>query len=82
MDWIEARPAADCVFISDGEARPSETARRWRSFREETGARLMYVAVARGYGAIEELADQVFGVGDLIGDEADAVAREAGRWMR
>ncbi|MGC9025696.1 MAG: vWA domain-containing protein [Chloroflexia bacterium] len=83
MDWIGPRPEADCVFISDGEARPSEeTAAAWKRFAQETGARLLYVPVATGYGAMEKLADRVLPASELIESEADRVAREVGRWMK
>ena len=79
MDWIASREGADLVFISDGEAAPfPKTVERWEAFRKETGARLFYVAVARGYGEMERIADRVIRVTEL--DES--VAEEVGAWMR
>jgi uncharacterized protein with von Willebrand factor type A (vWA) domain len=79
MEWIRGRPMADLLFISDGEARPSErAASEWRRFREATGARLLYVPVARGYGAMEALADRVFPVSELLPEDGEELARRLG----
>lgn len=57
---------ADVVFSSDGEGTVSDAiAREWAQFTSETGARLMYVPVARGYGSIEKIADKVIHVSDI-----------------
>jgi uncharacterized protein with von Willebrand factor type A (vWA) domain len=79
MAWIRGRPMADLLFISDGEARPSErAAAEWRRFREATGARLLYIPVARGYGAMEALADRVFPVSELLPEDGEELARRLG----
>ncbi len=73
---------ADALFISDGEARVAdEVARAWRAFREATGARLLYVPVARGYGSIEALADQVIPLAELDEKAGEGLARQVAVWL-
>lgn len=82
-EWIAGRRNADAVLISDGEAIPSDDAqKKWQEFREETGARLLYIPVARGYGQIEALADRVVPVDELNDETADSITWEVSRWMR
>lgn len=69
--------AADILFVSDGEAIVSpETAEKWTAYKERTGSRLFYVAVGRGYGSIEQLADRVFSVDELAAESADNLTRQ------
>jgi uncharacterized protein with von Willebrand factor type A (vWA) domain len=82
-EWIRGREGADLIFVSDGEAVPPEdAAREWIRLREETGARLLFVAVARGYGGLDRLADRVISVRELLPETAEGAAAEIGRWMR
>ena len=46
--------------------------------REATGARLLYIPVARGYGAMEALADRVFPVSELLPEDGEELARRLG----
>lgn len=79
MEWVGNRTGADILFISDGEARPSqEVAEKWRAFRKQHGARLLYVPVARGYGDMEKLADRVFPASELLPETGESIAREIG----
>lgn len=79
----EAGKAADLLFISDGEARVSpQVAEFWNLFRQQTGSRLYYVAVARGgYGSIEALADQVVSVADLDQGTGDTISKNVATWL-
>lgn len=71
---------ADAVLSSDGEAAVStEVAAKWKAFAQATGARLLYVPVAEGYGSLEKLADRVLPVEDTMDDETMKVAST---WMR
>jgi uncharacterized protein with von Willebrand factor type A (vWA) domain len=71
---------ADVILGSDGEAMvDAATAALWRSFKQETGARLMFIACAEGYGSIEQLADTTIKVDDLLNDDT---ARQVATWMR
>ncbi len=73
---------ADALFISDGEAVVAdEVARQWRAFREATGARLLYVPVAQGYGSIERLADRIVPLAELDEKAGEGLAREVAVWM-
>lgn len=73
---------ADALFISDGEARVAdEVARAWQNFRETTGARLLYVPVAQGYGSIERLADRIVPLAELDEKAGEGLAREVAVWM-
>jgi uncharacterized protein with von Willebrand factor type A (vWA) domain len=71
---------ADLVMSSDGEAMVSaETVKLWQAFKTETGARLLYIPVAQGYGSIDQLADLVYPVEDLMSDDT---AKAVATWMR
>lgn len=74
---------ADALFVSDGEAGVlSQTRYNWNAFAQDSGARLFYVPVGRGYlRDIDEMADQVINVADL--DEATGadLAAALGRWL-
>ena len=73
---------ADGVISSDGEAVVSpDVVATWRAFQQETGARLLYVQVAQGYGSLEQLADKVLHVPDLLAG-SDEVMRIASTWLR
>lgn len=83
MRWIGEKENADLFFLSDGEAVPSrEVVEEWEVFRREKGARLFYVAVNKGYGHMEKIADKVFSVKELFEEEAGKIAVEVGRWLR
>lgn len=73
----EVGKAADVLFLSDGEAEVSpQVAQQWQAFKDATGCRLLYVAVARtGYDSIEKLADTVFSVSDLDIATGDQLSR-------
>ena len=75
---------ADLVFISDGDATVApQTAAVWKAFAERTGARLLYVAVAKSaYDDLRKLADKVVDVADLDAMTADQLARDVGGWMQ
>lgn len=83
MELLQGLRRADCLFISDGEAGiQEETAKKWRSFQQDTGSRLFYVPVGRGgYIDIEDLSDKVYELAEL--DEATGadLAGQIGRWM-
>lgn len=71
---------ADAVIGSDGEGGVStEVAELWRTFAQATGARLLYIPVAQGYGSIDDLADLVIPVDEAFTDE---IMRQASTWMR
>ncbi|HLF28192.1 MAG TPA: hypothetical protein VJG32_17825 [Anaerolineae bacterium] len=74
---------ADALFISDGEAVVAQdVAAKWRRFKQLTSTRLLYVPVARGYGSIEALADQVIPVAELDPKAGEGLARDVAGWMR
>lgn len=70
--------SADVLFISDGEATVDDkTAGEWKAFSEKTGARLLYVPVAKSYYSdIENLADKVIAVRELDADAGAGVASD------
>lgn len=71
---------ADAVIGSDGEGGVStEVAALWRAFAQATGARLLYIPVAQGYGSIDDLADLIIPVDETFTDET---MRSASTWMR
>ena len=77
----EAGHNADGVIASDGEAIVSpEVVLEWTTFKAETGARLLYIEVAEGYGSLELIADKVLNVPDLFLG-ADDLMRDAATWM-
>ena len=81
-DMGEGGHNADGLIASDGEAVVSpEVAAEWNEFKKETGARLLYVQVAEGYGSLEKLADKVLNVPDLFLG-ADDVMRDAATWLQ
>ena len=75
---------ADLVFVSDGDATVSaETVAAWKEFAEETGARILYVAVAHSmYDHMRQLADLTVDVPDLEAETVDQLARDIGSWMQ
>lgn len=83
MELLAGLRRADCLFISDGEAGVSdETVKRWRTFQDESGARLFYVPVGQGgYIDIEDLSDKVYHLANL--DEATGadLAGRLGAWV-
>lgn len=71
---------ADAVLSSDGEAAVSTAvADEWNKFAAETGARLLYIPVAQGYGSLEKLASKVIKVEDVL--DGDTM-KQASVWMR
>jgi uncharacterized protein with von Willebrand factor type A (vWA) domain len=72
---------ADALFISDGEAGVGQGTRSdWRDFAAQTGARLLYVPVAKSYYTdMEDTADKVIHVADLDEDAGEELAGELGR---
>lgn len=82
QDMGEAGRNADGVIGSDGEAVVSpDVAAEWKAFQAETGARLLYVQVAQGYGSLEQVADKTINVPDLL-TGADDVMRQVSTWVR
>lgn len=75
---------ADAVIASDGEGRiGQETRQKWLEFKQRTGARLLYIAVAQShYQDIVELADKVVPVTDLDYSTGDSVAKAVASWIR
>ena len=72
--------SADAVLSSDGEAAVSTAvAEEWTKFAKETGARLLYIPVAKGYGSLEKLADHVIKADDVL--DGDTM-KQASVWMR
>lgn len=75
---------ADLLFHSDGEGKVSTAVvQEWRTFQEETGARLFYVPVGKSYYQdMERIADKVIHLSELTETTGVDLAKAVGQWLR